>query len=491
MVQDGVERQGPRFVRVAAQCQARQDQVGPGLRRHFLQERRRQDRAGPHLGWGGDHPLDDRVAQTLQDLGRAHHVQRLEPLVELVQKRLVVVAPDRPAPFVEAEGAEVDEGRAQADVERVHLAGGQTDALGPGADVLLGDQEVALAAAQPLHGEGSRPLLVAVDEHVGARGGRGQAQLGLGLLQDDRRELEGGVGVGIERHLHRQRAARVAVLVEADLVIAGRDHGKKQGGRGALRVGAGLARHLLGLGGRRPGARPVRLPVDRDGHPGGDGDELQDAPVRAQANVLARLGPGHDREHLLVRIVTVRLDAQRAVAGEQRDLAPLLRLDRLAVHQHVRLRWIDLQDQDPGDLGAHPVEQIDDLRRQSLAIDGVGRVELQERREVGLGAARVAEVELGAPAHVVGGAEQALLLDAQVPGLLVLARLDHRRQLARRAQEVEVLDPLARPVEGGAHRLQVGGEVLLLLRERGDEGHRDGAQEGRRENEPEGASGHH
>ena len=152
---------------------------------------------------------------------------------------------------------------------------------------------------------------------------------------------------------------------------------------------------------------------------------------------------------------------------------------------------IDLQDQDPGDLGAHAVEQVDDLRRQRLAVDGVGGVETQQRREVGLGAAGVAEVELGAGPHVVGGAEQPQLLDAQIVRLPVPARLDDRRQLAGGAQEVQIVDPLARPVEGAAHRLQVARQVLLLLRERGDGRRRDRAQKRRGKNEPGRAPGLH
>ena len=96
---------------------------------------------------------------------------------------------------------------------------------------------------------------------------------------------------------------------------------------------------------------------------------------------------------------------------------------------------------------------------------------------------------MGAPAHVVGGAQEVHLLEAQVGSLHGLARLDDRPELAAGGGEVEILDPLARPVEGGAHRLQGGGEVFFLLRQDRRTRRLGGRRDQERQAERQGAAG--
>src|SRR5207249_2375070 len=96
----------------------------------------------------------------------------------------------------------------------------------------------------------------------------------------------------------------------------------------------------------------------------------------------------------------------------------------------------------------------------------------------------------GAGTQVVGGAQERLLLGAQVGRLRHLARLDDRRQLADATREVEVVDVRPRPVEGGADRLEAGRQVLFLLRRRRARGRRQRQEQQREDDEGQPARAH-
>ena len=144
-------------------------------------------------------------------------------------------------------------------------------------------------------------------------------------------------------------------------------------------------------------------------------------------------------------------------------MLPLRGIDRIVVDGHARLGWIEDQDERSGHARPDPVEQIDDLRRQRLAIDGVARVQPEEGREIGLGHLGVAEIEVGPGPEVVGRGEQAQLLGAEIRGPRPVAEVDDRAEIPHRAGEVEVVDVGPCLVVGGSHRLEPRGQILLLL----------------------------
>jgi hypothetical protein len=171
-------------------------------------------------------------------------------------------------------------------------------------------------------------------------------------------------------------------------------------------------------------------------------------------------------------------------AGQKPNPFERAGLDDLPIETNARVGRLDRELQESDHPLAHLVEQVDDLGRQCLPIDGVVRVETQERLEVALGRLGVPKVDLGARSQIVGRGQDLHLLEAQVGGPRRAPRLDDRLQLAHAGREVELVDPLARPVVSLPHVLVTLGQVLFLLRQgrRREPGgkHEGGAEQKRR-----------